>query len=306
MKWVLVAAMIAGLGPQLPTTPVAAPRARALESTQWVMGTALRIVVEPGASASRVQLEPLFALASLWDQWLSNYRDDSVVAELQREAGHTLAVPEPLLDYFERSRLDHLRTEGRFDILHASHLPTDAWDGLSLSRVAGRSYVGLGQGLVVDPGGNGKGFAVQAILDTLRSWSVRRALIDFGGSSWAAVGSPRSAEAWQIEVEDAGGVLLGWVALRDASLSISQTRLRGAQTRRHVFDPEDESLVEVERTALVRSPDAIDAEVLSTTLIVGGRDALGVISRYPGAEAVLVEAGGVFRSGPCTWFTPAD
>jgi FAD:protein FMN transferase len=275
------------------------------ESTRWVMGTALRVVVsdQDEARAQR-RLDQLFASASQWEQWLSHYRDDSLLSELHRRAGERVATPPQVRAYFERSRRDQELTDGRFDILHASRIEGNAWEGVTTSAVGDSTWVQLSPGVVVDPGGNGKGIAVQAMVDSLRGWHVSRALIDFGGSSWYALASPERGDLWSVDVVDGQGAIVGTARWKDAALSISQTQLRGEDPGldAHIVDPADDTLITEDRIAIVLSKDSTDAEVLSTTLIVGGVDALEVVQRYDGASAVLIVGGQIHRSDRAEWF----
>ncbi len=284
----------------------------AAESTRWVMGTALRVVrFDAGGEEDARRTDRLFEVAEQWDEWLSPYREDSLLSSLHRHPGQRRPVPAPVRDYFERSRRDHDRTGGLFDILHTSSNPARAWEGLDFSPSGSSPWVRLEVGVVVDPGGNGKGVALAAMVDSLRAWGERRALLDFGGSSWYAVGRPQESPEWRIDLEDPRGRVLGTVRWHDAALSISQTRLRAAENgggAAHIVDPRNGRLVVGERTAVVLSPDAVDAEVLSTALLVAGTAGLSLVDHYPGATAVILDAEGVHRSSGAgtRWFLPAS
>lgn len=300
-RWVLGVALIAATA--------GGAVAESLESTRWSMGTSLRVVLIDGvpADADRMALlDEIFAPASYWERLLSTYRDDSVVSGLHAGAGDTLAVPLELVEYFERARRDFQRTDGVFDILHGSTTPGErGWSELGWGVRDGQAWATAGPGVRIDPGGNGKGVAVDAIVGRLRAEGIERALVDFGGSSWHALGSPSGADRWTIEVVDHAGADRGEVRWRDAALSISQTFLRSAdETRRaHIVDPSDGQLVRRPRTVIVFARTATAAEVLSTALLI--RPDLGLLDRYEGASAVILEEDRILRSPEATWYLPA-
>jgi FAD:protein FMN transferase len=56
------------------------------------------------------------------------------------------------------------------------------------------------EGMSIDLGGIGKGFALDRALDILRDWDVDTALLSTGGSSVLAVGAPPNKKGWPVSV----------------------------------------------------------------------------------------------------------
>src|SRR5262249_22533039 len=85
--------------------------------------------------------------------------------------------------------------------------------------------VQLPSGVRLDFDGIAKGFAADACAARLRAAGVRRALVSFGESSLVAIGAPRGADAWTLDVRGpVPGTLAGTLRLRDAAASVSATR----------------------------------------------------------------------------------
>lgn len=118
-------------------------------------------------------------------------------------------------------------------------------------------------GAKLDLGGVGKGFALDALAETLRLWGFSRALLAAGGSTILALNAPEGAEGWKIGLGDArAGETL---ALANAALSSSGTQFQPA----HLVDPRT-GLLAAPRRGNVRvvAPTAAEADALSTAFCV--------------------------------------
>ncbi len=71
-------------------------------------------------------------------------------------------------------------------------------------------------GIELDTGGIGKGYAVDRATAILKSHGVTRALVNAGGSTIFAIGTPPAESAWEIKIEGYAPV-----RLRDRALSVS-------------------------------------------------------------------------------------
>lgn len=102
-------------------------------------------------------------------------------------------------------------------------------------HAASRQAAKLAEGVTLDLGGIGKGYAVDRVVEVLREWSLDSGLIHSGQSSLFALGAPPDAPAWTIAVRDPTDPVrvLGAVEMRDLSLSGSGILLHG----RHILDP---------------------------------------------------------------------
>jgi thiamine biosynthesis lipoprotein len=270
-------------------------RAEFVERSQWVMGTVLRIVVR--APVEDGLLEECFDLARACEQTLSRWSPEAELARLNAAAGGEVVVSPELFAWLERCARDHERTGGAFDPTVGTWIldpDSDAEIGMDRIRLGPGRTVFLPAGLALDSGGDGKGVAVDLIVDRLRAAGVD-ALVSFGESSSYGIGRGPEGDGWKLAVLDASGEEIGVAVLEDAGISVSwslrvEQLADGSSPRRaHIFDPATGELVDVERTAVVWSRSATEAEVLSTALIVRGDPA--ILEKFPGAEALITPLG---------------
>lgn len=288
----------------------AAPNEHGDVATRWVMGTSLTIDV-PGAAESEAAAaarDEAFEEARRWDDLLSNWRSDTPLARLNASAGKgRIEVAPGLFAYIARAVHDTKRTNGLFDItvgaLFARGRSADGTpDGLSQAlactgahrvRLDAPNHVALPAGMALDPGGDGKGVALDAMVAQLRRCGIASAFLDFGGSSFYGLGSARDGKRWKVALRGPDGEIVGAVQLADASLSASAALRTAAEgeVQAHIVDPRTGTLVRAPRSAFAISPSATDAEVLSTALIVSPDDGPEILPRFDRAEAAVIEVG---------------
>lgn len=121
-------------------------------------------------------------------------------------------------------------------------------------------------GVTVDLGGIGKGYAVDRMAAMLGEWEIHCAIVHSGQSSVCAIGSPGDREGWVIALggPTAPGASREKLVLRDRALSGS------AQTTddRHIIDPRDGKPVAAAVAAWAIAPSAALADALSTAFVV--------------------------------------
>jgi thiamine biosynthesis lipoprotein len=270
-----------------------------VERTQWSMGTELRIVLEAGArTEDEVDsiFRACFEVAGATEAVLSRWDPRAELARLNAAAGSDFRASDELFGWLERCLADSRRTNGAVDptvgtwILHPGRAVSIGMNRMHLD--ASRKTVRMPEGMALDSGGDGKGVAVDRIVELLVEERVD-ALVSFGGSSSYGLGSSPSGDGWALAVMDVAGEVLGTVTLRDQALSVSHSTLldhlgNGQTARRpHIYDPSTGELVTEPRTSVVIAPTATVAEVLSTALIVRGADGLEFVEAYPGARALI-------------------
>jgi thiamine biosynthesis lipoprotein len=301
-----------------------------LVQTQWIMGTSLRIAVVDDSPRSAGILQELFDEARRWNDLLSNYAPETPLSRINRRAGEEVGIPCELQTYLERMIRDVKRTDGAFDPTVGARLAPAWGTDLENQGAHGDSPVGahllrlrrddLGcwarlpaPGMALDPGADGKGVALDQLRRILDVRKIEHALIDFGGSSLLAIGRPPDAPAWVVDLPALGGGTLGRLRLVDRALSVSSSfKLDRAPADSgsatvprvpHIMDPRTGEWIDQERIAVVLSPSATDAEVLSTALIVEGAHGMRWLERFEAAEALLLEGGRapVMSSGLSEW-----
>jgi thiamine biosynthesis lipoprotein len=194
---------------------------------------------------------------------------------------------------YRTGRLDQVATDDALALVGAAKL--------ELFTAPNSYHAKLSQiGMALDPGADGKGAAVDAMVSALREAGVTRAFLDFGGSTFYGLGNPPGKNGWPVAVQGVEGRLLGTLTLKDQALSVS-TSLRqelisdedtsDSPLKAHIVDPRDGSLVGTPRTAVALSPSGVEADVLSTVLIVTGAVGFRFCGQFESACAAVFEPG---------------
>jgi len=260
---------------------------------------------------------------------LSLYRPGSEIAQLNaRAAREPVRVSPELLALLEHARQLHVETGGAFDITVAPLVRCWGFMGSSGKMPAaeevaaalacvGMQHVQLDlqarsvrftrQGVMLDLGAIGKGYAVARAAEILRDAGVTSALIHGGTSTVCAIGQPPDAEYWKIAIEQPPGrkgVPDQWpnpFQLRDEAMSVSAIWGRSFEVDGkllgHVIDPRTGQPVNRALLAAVVLPSATETDALSTALLVLGTGGQAAISnlRTGMRTLVLADTGGEVR-----------
>jgi FAD:protein FMN transferase len=251
---------------------------------------------------------------------LSLYRNNSEISRINfRAAAEAVPVEPSLFRLFEQARRLSAETHGAFDITVAplmrcwgfmqgkGAVPTPAQleearasVGMRLVELDERKFTirFAREGVMLDLGSIGKGYALERAAQFVRESGVTSALLQGGTSTICAIGSPPDADAWKIAIEgpvnetssrqestrlDKGqrermekqGDLLAVVPLRDTALSVSavwgKSFTAGAKTYGHVIDPRNGQPVEGALLAAAALESATETDAFSTALLIGGR-----------------------------------
>lgn len=302
----------------------AEPALHEVHELHYQMGTLLDITLyhpelEEGKKIARRAVREIHGL----EETLSHYDPQSSVSLLNRRAGQGKVKIDPELFQLLTIALRFgPKSSGAFDITvgplmelwqraaERGRVP-EAGELARTLRLVGQEKLRLydsGEaelvlaGMRIDLGGIGKGYAVDRAVEMLRRAGVKRALVNFGGSSIYALGSPVGKEGWKVGIRKSGGKLIGTLLLRDRALSTSGSMGRSWEIagRRygHLIDPRDGLPVAEARTAAALAETATEAEALTKPLIILGQKGLDLIKDFPGTEALLIsEKGGLALSG---------
>ena len=120
-------------------------------------------------------------------------------------------------------------------------------------------------GMRLDLGGFAKGYSLEKVVNMLKEWGLNCALISFGGSSLAALGSHPYGDGWPVGVAHPYfRTKNAWsLMLKDSSMSFSGKDPHG---RGHIIDPRSGNIVEKEEIIAVEGLSPMICEVLSTAL----------------------------------------
>jgi len=164
------------------------------------------------------------------------------------------------------------------------------------------------EGVQLDLGSIGKGYAVERAGELLREAGVTSALLHGGTSTVLAIGTPPDKDGWMIALEHPAnvkgsqehtGVLvlpLAKVSLRDESLSVSavwgKSFTAADRSYGHVIDPRTGQPTEGALLSAVVLPSATESDALSTMLLTLGPEGFEQVLRLrPGMRALLAGSG---------------
>ena len=297
---------VVGLGARVRPASAGGDRAF-VERWSWAMGQPVHLQLYAasegaGYEAAQAALVELRRVEGV----LSRFDDASDLAELNRWAGRGPLAVGPDLVAVLRAALDFQRvTGGAFDSaveplmrawgFHAprSAPPTDAElaEARAAVRAAGIEIAGgraalRGRTTQLDLGGIGVGYGLDRAAAVLRAAGIRRAFLDVSGDC-LAIGAPPGRAGWRVEIAAPGraGGTIGATSLRDAALATSSNLVSvvryGRAVRGHVMDPATGWPAAGCRQVTVTARTGIEADALSTAMLVGRR-------RYPGVLGAWV------------------
>ncbi len=291
----------------------------ALREIHYVMGTLLDITLhhETEEEGKRL-LRRCFQEARRLEEVFSTHDDGSDLSRLNRHAGlGPFEISGELWSALEICLRLGRKTEGALDITIGPLI--DLWraaeeDGTppspaSAAEALGRTGISKVElhpdgrvqlrqaGMRLDLGGIGKGYAVDRLKGLLLEEGVRRAFINFGRSSLAAVGSPPERKAWPVLLQGDDGDSVGIVHLRDHTLSASGSfghSYEVGETRySHLIDPRNGLPVCHHALGVVVARTAIEAEALTKALVIfGPEQGFAVLSRFSMAQGLLTLSNG--------------
>ena len=255
---------------------------------------------------------------------MSLYRPGSEIARVNgRAAREPVRVTPAVFQLLQHARRLHAETGGAFDITIAPLLRCWGFmggtgklpkpDAIAAARaVVGMDLVELNagdftvsfarEGVMIDLGAIGKGYAIECAAGILRDAGVTSALLHGGTSTVQAIGHPPEADSWKVALpkpgtsRDSKPETLAVVPLRDEAMSVSAVWGRSfeaeGRTFGHVLDPRTGQPACNAVMAVVVLPSATESDALSTALLTlgpAGHDTIA--SLRPGMRSLLVGGG---------------
>ena len=271
-----------------------------LERSKDAMGAMFSVVLYGSDQASMNKaIDAAFEEAHRLDVLLSNYRPTSEWSRINREAAERPVAVSPELFRLFSDCMEYSRaSEGTFDLTVGPlmrawgffggdrHVPSPDQLRDALERV-GYQHMHLNErgrtlrfdrpGVEIDPGGVGKGYAVDRMVEILRARGFRDALVAASGSSIFGLGNPpEEARGWPITIADPWDHRknAAQVFLKDLSLSTSgsyQKSFRvGGHRYSHIMDPRHGAPAEGAVQVTVVTPRAVDSEVWAKPYFIQG------------------------------------
>jgi thiamine biosynthesis lipoprotein len=138
----------------------------------------------------------------------------------------------------------------------------------------------------LDLGGIGVGYGLDRAMQVLRRAGIRSAFLDVSGDCVAMGTPPGEERGWLVEIAGppGGRKFVAATRLRDAALATSANTMSvvryGRAIRGHVMNPETGWPADALTQVTVVSRSGIEADALSTAMLVSGKPAVGVLRYY--------------------------
>ncbi len=265
--------------------------------------------------------ESAFEEVARVENLLSHYRASSELSRINREAVVTAVTTDPeTFRFLEYAFAWSAHTDGAFDMTvgklmktwgffgDSGRVPTEeellqvrsaiGWQHVQLD-VESRTVRFLAPDIELDPGGIGKGYAVDCVVRLLQEEkSITAALLSAGSSTLYAIGAPPGEAGWKVHVPAPGHPeqIVSTIELRDTSLSTANHSEKYflANGRRYgsIMDPATLQPVDAVSHVTVIAPSATDSDILSNALFVLPADARSALlgSLPPVSSLVLTGA----------------
>ena len=259
---------------------------------------------------------------------LSLFKPSSEVAHLNASAAREpVRVTPELFRLIEQSQRLNIETDGAFDLtvgpltrtwklagerrvvpdeatLHEARAQT----GMQLLELdaASSTVRFLREGVSLDFGAIGKGYAIECVIALLREAEIESALVHGGTSTVGTIGVQPDGQPWRIAIEypdsptanltDPSDTLIATTALHDESLSVSavwgKSFVADGKEYGHVVDPRTGLPTNTAQLAAVILPSATETDALSTALLVSGGQGIEVLRRLRRGIRTLIWADG--------------
>ena len=239
-----------------------------------------------------------FDLVDRLERELSRFLPNSDVTRINHlAAGESTRVAPSTLECLVIARHIFDLTGGAFDVSIGTGMPSLEFDPEeSIVRATA-------DGVRVDLGGIGKGYAVDLMAELLEEWGLTAVLVHGGFSSVLALEPPGAADGWSLTLSDPRepSTVLERLSVRQTALGAS-----GVRKRDHIVDPHTGTPVCGRRAAWVtvprpratpalaepqhRAAAAAVTDALTTACMLLGRDEVDALCRNsPGVEAWILE-----------------
>ena len=194
------------------------------------------------------------------DSSLNMFSKDSEVYGLYTlEPGSPIYVSETLYGILCLCKEYYYKTEGLFDITLGDFDKVEIESDSHRIRFNDKPYL-------FNFGGFAKGYVLRFIKQMLVEAGIKDAFVNFGNSAILALGKHPYGDSWNVEIKNPyTGDAIKCFSLKDMSLSTSGNT---PQYGKHIFNPKTGKYAEGPMLCSVTCPDPLDAEVLSTVLMM--------------------------------------
>jgi FAD:protein FMN transferase len=279
-------------------------------------------------------VEEVFEEIDRIDEQMSNYKAESDLSQINREAASRAVQVEPsLFGLIQKSVQYSEDTGGAFDItvgplmkawgffrgegrvpsateLHAV-LAHVGYQHVKLDPSARTIHFDV-PGIELDLGGIAKGYAVDRAVGILQQNGITAALVSSGMSSIYALGAPPNEEGWKIILRDPfdSTVAADAVYLKNFSMSTSGNYNKfftlGGKTYSHIMNPHTGMPVENMLATTVFVAKATDSDALSKLYVLGPEGSRQYLAAHPDIQALFYLPAGSEKKFERVWLRSAS
>lgn len=305
LRIVAASGLSVGLGATLLTNTNQNETGFRLSETRILMGTPVNLtLVSTNNPVNPAIITATFAEMERWVALFDHRNPQSALARLNREG--TLPQPPPEMQHVFRKAQHYAELSGgAFDVTIKPLLDAQQ-RGESITpqlrRLVDYRQIRLRHdaisfsrpGVQVTLDGIAKGAVIDAGVAALQGQGYANVLLEAGGDLMAA-GHKSGPADWQIAIQHprtTSRLLTGPIALHNQAAATSgdyQHHFSADFARHHILDPRSGNSPPTLAGVTVLAPTALDADALSTTVMVLGPGAgLALIERLPGIEGLLI------------------
>jgi len=294
-----------------------------------VMGTFahLKAIAKDPRKAKKC-VEAAFAELKKVDDLMSDYKSDSEISEVNRDAfKRAVKVSKSTFEVLQKSAEFSRLSEGAFDITIAPL--TELWRSAAevnsvpseAELAAARSKVGYEKlfldanemtvrfavdGMKLDLGGIAKGYSIDKAIEAMRAGGAVGGMVDVGGDIRCFGLPPKGKKTWRVGLEDptepkgsdqtlavsAGRILLV-LKLTNAAVATSGGYRRfvliEGKRYSHIMNRDTATSAEGLSSVTIIAQNALDADALATSVsVMGPEKGLALIEKIPNTEAILI------------------
>jgi thiamine biosynthesis lipoprotein len=238
-----------------------------LEDSADAMGTTYTLVLYgEDQEAMQAAAEAAFEEVRRLDRMLSNYRPGSEWSEVNRNA----AVRPGTWGFYKGTG----RLPAKEEI--AGVLPAVGYRNVILDEKA-QTVRFAKEGVEMDPGGIGKGYAVDHMVEKLKAAHIAAAMVSAGGSSIYGLGAPPNDPGWKVQIRHPRdwSRTIEEFFLKNESISTSGDYEKffeaGGKLFSHIMDPRTGYPARGTRSVSVVAPSALDSEAWTKPFFIHGR-----------------------------------
>jgi len=272
-----------------------------MEASVEAMGSAYSIVVyDEDRYLLQAAVDGAFEEVRRLDDLLSNYKPSSELSKVNLlAADHPVVVTEELFNFLSACQEYSRQSEGAFDITvgelmkvwgfykGSGHMPGPAEVAEALQSVGWRNVqldpahhtvFFTRKGIQLDPGGIGKGYAVDRMVKILKQSGIKTGLITAAGSSIFGFGTPPGEEGWPVDIRNPFDESKpeAEVVLKNQSLSTSGSYEKfftvQGKVYSHIMDPRTGFPATGMISVSVIASRTIDSEAWTKPFFINGRD----------------------------------